>query len=64
MTYALSTSSPDTAPRRAGLLRAGVARTRIELLRFWRTREEVLFTFLFPIVLMLLFSVILLLFGI
>ncbi len=50
-------TATQTAP--VGLLTASARRTRIELLRFRRTREQVIFTFALPIVLYILLATVL-----
>ncbi|MEM9033819.1 MAG: ABC transporter permease [Actinomycetota bacterium] len=53
------TATAPTAHRQVGLLTASMRRTRIELLRFLRTREQVLFTFSLPLALMVLLTTVL-----
>jgi ABC-2 type transport system permease protein len=51
-------TAPDPVARRRGTstLRLGISRGRLELKSFFRTKEAVLFTFLFPIMLLALFG--------
>jgi ABC-2 type transport system permease protein len=49
------TTSPSR-PATASALRLGIARTRLELKQFFRERSSVVFTFAFPIVMLLIFG--------
>jgi len=45
-----------TAPRSAGALRLGLARTGIEVRMFFRERDSMVFTFAFPVILLFIFG--------
>ena len=45
-----------TAPRAAGTLRLGRARTGIEVRMFFRERDSMVFTFAFPVILLFIFG--------
>ena len=50
------TASPSTGARLPSLARVAVARGRVELLMFVRDRRAMVFTFLFPLILLLIFG--------
>ncbi|PID55376.1 MAG: ABC transporter [Micrococcales bacterium] len=53
----MSAPAPETTDTsRVSSVRLGVARTRLELLQFFRERDNVVFTFAFPIALLLIFG--------
>jgi ABC-2 type transport system permease protein len=49
-------SPPSTAARRAPALRLGLRQSRVEIKQFLRSREAVVFTMLFPIMLIVIFG--------
>ena len=54
-----ATQGPVDAPRRSpGLWPATVARARVELLSFFRNRQSLVFTLLFPVLLLVVFAAI------
>lgn len=51
------TATPVARPgRRPGTLKIGLSRTRIELKQFFRERDSMVFTFLFPVIMLFIFG--------
>src|SRR3954465_6043597 len=55
MTTTVAEPAPRTA-RRPGLLRLGLSRGGLELKQFLRSRESVVFTLLFPVIILVIFG--------
>src|SRR5690625_7417640 len=53
----MTTSTPTRAPERNSLVRMTRSRISLELKMFFRERDSVIFTFLFPIIMLALFAV-------
>jgi ABC-2 type transport system permease protein len=51
-----ATAPSTSARRRAGTVRLGLLRTRIEVTQFFRERDSMVFTFAFPVILLFIFG--------
>src|SRR3954466_3393729 len=51
-----NTHAPSTAVRLPGTFALGLARTGIEVKEFFRQRDSLVFTFLFPVILLFIFG--------